>query len=421
MRNGARPFLARYAAHIAVERAKNEEDEERRGDVVWLPELRLEPDLAAFRDTVRTFLRRELSAGHTGGHRDPADLTGWDDDFERAFLRRAGEAGLLGVSLPTEYGGAGRPRSWQAVVGFEAAYHDAPLLDTAATLVAPTVMAFGSEAQCDAFLPAAVAGTVNVCIAYTEAGAGSDLTGIATVARPNGSGWVLDGEKVLVTGAHKADLCATIARTDPESRGRKGLSMFLLDLRSRGIEIARVPTANRWTLGTIRFDGAPVPSDALLGTEGEGWRQMTAALLGERSGAAWLGWATRNVDALLNHCAGTSDRRVRDALADLVARLFTAYRRVELVLRMQDDGRPPLVEGAMSKVTATELLARIARVGATVLGAGVLTAPGWFGDPLPAWFAYEQVERLHPLLSVGANEVQRTTIGQVGLGLPPEP
>src|SRR5262249_8435760 len=83
---------------------------------------------------------------------------------------------------------------------------------------------------------------------------------------------------------------------------------------------------------------------------------------------------------------------------------------------VQDEGRAPLVEGAMSKVTTTELLARIARVGAMVLGADVLTAPGWFGDPLPAWFAYEQVERLHPLLSVGANEVQRTTIGQAGLG-----
>jgi alkylation response protein AidB-like acyl-CoA dehydrogenase len=112
---------------------------------------------------------------------------------------------------------------------------------------------------------------------------------------------------------------------------------------------------------------------------------------------------------------------VRDALADLVARLFGAYRRVELVLAMQDDGRAPFVEGAMSKVTTTELLARIARVGARVLGAEVLTEPGWFGDPLPAWFAYEQVERLHPMLSVGANEVQRSTIGQAGLGLPPEP
>jgi len=81
----------------------------------------------------------------------------------------------------------------------------------------------------------------------------------------------------------------------------------------------------------------------------------------------------------------------------------------------------------MSKVKATELLQRIARLGARVLGPEVLTAPGWFGrttsghGTLGEWFAYETVERLHPALSVGANEIQRTTIGQVGLGLPLEP
>ena len=71
-------------------------------------------------------------------HRDPTDLTGWDEPFERDVLRRAGAAGLLGVSLPAELGGGGRPPSWQAVVSFEAAYHDAPLIDTAAVIVAPT-------------------------------------------------------------------------------------------------------------------------------------------------------------------------------------------------------------------------------------------------------------------------------------------
>ena len=317
MRDSASRFLARYAPGTGAERAENERERVHERADVWLPDLRLAPDLAAFRDTVRVFLRREMAAGHTAGHRDPTDLTGWDAEFERTLLRRAGEAGLLGVSLPTEYGGGGRPRSWQAVLSFEAAFHDAPLIDTAAALVAPTILAFGTEAQCDAFVPAAAAGTVNVCIAYTEAGAGSDLSNVATTAQKqqpgsvlNGEpGYVLNGEKVLVTGAHKAEWCATIARTDPESSGRRGLSMFLIDLRTNGMTVERVPTANRWTLGTIRFDDARVPTDALLGVEGDGWRQLTAALLGERSGTAWLGWATRNLEALLVHCAGTDDRR----------------------------------------------------------------------------------------------------------------
>jgi alkylation response protein AidB-like acyl-CoA dehydrogenase len=385
-----------------------------------LPDLRLPPDLDAFRARVREFLAGALP-GDRGPHRDPSDLTGWDEASERNLLRRAGAAGLLGVSLPTELEGGGRPPSWQAVVGFEAAYHDAPLIDTAAVIVAPSVVAFGSERQRAEVVPAACAGTVNGCSAYTEAGAGSDLSNIATLAQAVDGGFVLDGEKVLVTGAHKSDWCIIIARTDPATTGRRGLTMFLLDPATPGIEVTRHATANRWTLCTMRFDRACLEGDAVLGTIGEGWRQLTGTLLGERSGAAWLGWATRNLEALLDHCAGTDDRVLRDALAHLVTRWFVAARQVERVLALQDAGTPPLVDGAMSKVLATELLQRIARVGASALGPAVLTAPGWFAEALPEWFAYEQVERLHPTLSVGANEIQRTTIANVGLGLPPEP
>jgi alkylation response protein AidB-like acyl-CoA dehydrogenase len=189
-----------------------------------------------------------------------------------------------------------------------------------------------------------------------------------------------------------------------------------------GVVVERVPTANRWTLGTIRFEGAEVPTDTLLGARDDGWRQLAAALLGERSGSAWLGWAARNLDALRAHGVHPHDDVARDALADLEIRLFLGYRLAERVVRAQDAGRAPLVEGAMSKVWATELLQRIARVGAARLGSGVFAHPGWFGDDaLGPWFAYESVERLHPTLSVGANEVQRTTIADAGLGLPREP
>ena len=390
--------------------------------MAWRPDFRLGPEVEAFRREVRTFLDEAMADARTRGRRDPLDLTGWDESFERVVVRAAGLAGLLGVSLPHELGGRGEPRSRQAVLSYEAAYRDAPLIDTAAALVAPTVIEFGSDAQREGFVRDAIAGTVQACIAYTEAGAGSDLSNIATTARAAGGGYVLDGEKVLVTGAHKADWCCTVARTGAGSHGRRGLSMFLLPMTTGGVVVERVPTANRWTLGTIRFEGAEVPGDALLGERDEGWRQLTAALLGERSGAAWLGWAARNLDALRALGARNGDDTVRDALADLETRLFLGYRMAERVIRAQDDGRAPLVEGAMSKVWATELLQRIARVGAALLGAAAAVQPGWFGDDaLGPWFAYETVERLHPTLSVGANEVQRTTIADAGLGLPREP
>jgi alkylation response protein AidB-like acyl-CoA dehydrogenase len=383
-----------------------------------LPGLTFDPEIEAFRADVRAFLAEVL----TEGARDFSDLTGWDEAFEREVVRAAGTAGFLGISLPVELGGSGRPRSWQAAVSYEAAYYDAPLIDTAAVVVAPTVAALGTAEQRDAIVRAACAGTVNACIAYTETGAGSDLSNIETIAaaRDDG-GFVLDGEKVFVTGAHKSEWCSTIARTDPGSVGKRGLSMFVIDMRTPGVEVERHTTANRWTLSTIRFDGAHVGEDAVLGEIGAGWRQLSGALLAERSGVAWLGWATRTLEALLDHCAGTRDGVVRDALAALVTQWFCAVGHVERVIALQDMGAASFTEGAMSKVFVTELLQRIGRVGTTLLGCDALTAPGWFGGPLPEWFAYEVVERLHPTLSVGANEIQRTTIADVGLGLPPEP
>jgi alkylation response protein AidB-like acyl-CoA dehydrogenase len=383
-----------------------------------LPGLTLDPEVEAFRAEVRTFLADALR----GGHRDFADLTGWDERFEREVVRAAGAAGFLGVSLPVELGGGGKPPSWQAAVTYESAYHDAPLIDTAAVLVAPTVATFGTDAQRDTVVRAACMGMINACIAYTEAGAGSDLSNVATTATAqDDGGFALDGEKVFVTGAHKADWCCTIARTDPESRGKRGLSMFLVDMRTPGVEVERVPTANRWTLSTIRFERAHVGPDALLGGVGGGWRQMSGALLAERSGVAWLGWATRTLEALLDRFEGTGDRVVRAHLAELVTQWFVAVGRVERVVALQDAGTPSFSDGALSKVCLTELLQRIGRVGATALGPDAITAPGWFGSPLPEWLAYDVVERLHPTLSVGANEIQRTTIADVGLGLPPEP
>jgi alkylation response protein AidB-like acyl-CoA dehydrogenase len=387
-----------------------------------LPGLTLAPEAEAFRGDLRAFLADALAPRRAIGHRDRADLTGWDETFERDVVRAAGAAGYLGISLPAELGGGGRPPSWQAAVSYEAAYHDAPLIDTAAVLVAPTVATFGTDAQRDTVVRAACRGTVNACIAYTEAGAGSDLSNIVTTATAQDDGaFVLDGEKVFVTGAHKAHWCCTIARTDPSSHGKRGLSMFLVDTSTAGVVVERQATANGWTLSTVRFERARVGADAVLGGVGDGWRQLSGALLAERSGAAWLGWATRALEALLDGSAGTRDRVARSALADLVTRWFVAVGRVERVLALQDAGVASFPEGAISKVCVTELLQRVASVGVTLLGPDALTAPGWFGDPLPAWFAYEVVERLHPTLSVGANEIQRTTIADVGLGLPPEP
>jgi alkylation response protein AidB-like acyl-CoA dehydrogenase len=385
-------------------------------------DLRLDPALAAFRIEIQSFFRDEMAPEQTRGHGDPDDLTGLDADFERAHQRRAGQRGYLGISVPVELGGGGRPPSWKAVWAFEAAYHDAPAIDTAITLCGGPLVAFGSPEQQQRHIPPMLRGEVLWAIAYTEPGAGSDLTMLQATARSDGDGYVLNGHKALLTGTHKADWCITIARTDPQAAPRRGLSMFLVDLTAGGVERRRRRTANGWTLGELSFRDVALPADALLGVRDAGWRQLTAALVEERSGMAWLGWATRILDDLDTWAIHADRDDAAPPLAGLRAELAAGYRLAESVMARQDANEPAVVESSMAKVWSTELLQRIARCAVELLGAdGVVWAPLFAADapqvPMRGRVAWELIERIHPTISVGANEVQRDTIARVGLGL----
>ncbi len=387
-------------------------------------DLPLAADLTAFRDRAREFLAAEIAPERVAGHGDPTDLTGFDETFERAHHRAAGAAGFLGVAAPERWGGGGRPGSWASIYMHEAAYADAPSIDTAWMLCGPVVAAFGSDAQRDRWLPRMVAGEMTGCIAYTEPHAGTDLGASSMVAEADGSGWRLTGRKVLVTGGHKADLCITTALTDPAAGARRGMTMFAIELPAEGVRGIRWPTVNRWTLSELEFDAAPVGPDAVLGTVGSGWAQLTGAVAAERSGMAWLGWSARVLEALEAWLRdrGSIDRSEREAVARLRVDLDAGARLALRVLAAQDAGQPGIVEGAAAKVYCTELMARLARVGSDLVG---LTALEWGplaapipGVPLGGRLGYEVLERIHPTISVGANEVQRDMLARLALDLP---
>ncbi len=384
-----------------------------------LLELRLDESQRAFRDEVRTFLATEMR--DAAACADPRDLTGCSLEFELAHQRRAGERGFLGVSVPQAHGGGGRAPSYRAIYSFEAAYHDAPSIDTAMVLCAAPLLAFGTDEQRAQFLPPMLCGDVLACIAYTEPGAGSDLTAIETLAVPDGDGFVLSGEKALVTGAHKSTWCVTIARTDVDAPTRDAFTMFLVPLDAPGVTVRRRPTLNGWTLGEIRFDDVAVGAEAVLGAVGRGWSQMTAALVDERSGLAWLGWATRLVERLATWTSTLTDPDLRRDAVAMVVSLHTdlaiGLRLAERVLSMQDAGANVNAEAAASKVWATELLQRIAREALDLVGTEALTWAPVIGEPaaevpLGGRIAWEYLERIHPTISVGANELQRDSIAR---------
>lgn len=394
-------------------------------------QVRFPPPVEALRDEVRAFLADAMAPEKVRGHADPLDLTGLDEEFEHALLREAGQRGYLALDYPTEYGGAGLTVAHRAMFGCEAAAFDAPLVDTAITLAGAPILAYGTDEQRAAMLPRMARGEITCCIAFTEPGAGSDLGAIATTARRDpAGGWVIEGRKVLVTGAHKADWCLLVARTDPDRPPREAMSMFLVDMRTPGITVRRWPTANQWTLDEIVFDQARVPADALLGEEGRGFAQMAGALADERSGFFWVGWAERRLTDLLGHVRARRDTGSdpldavwRDRLARLWIDVALARALAVRVVDARARGVDTTVLAAASKVFVTELLQRIAATGVALLGpAGLLTGT-LFGPadphaPFHGRFAYECVERLHPTISVGSNEIQRDVLAHRGLGLP---
>ena len=359
--------------------------------------------MADFADEVRRFLAAEMADADS--HPDPRDLTGLEEDFERAMHRRAGGRGWLSLG-----------HAEQAVFNELVARADAPLIDTAMTLAGVAI-----AAHRPAFLPRLQSGEVEMCIAYTEAAAGSDLAAIAAVGQRDGDGWALNGTKVLVTGAHKADWCVTVLRTDPNAAIGAALTMFLVPMDAPGVSVTRRETMNGWTLGDIDFVDVLVGPDAVLGEVGKGWAQMLAAVTAERSGTFWLGFAEHALELLVDHVRTScvDDPFARDIVAELTVELAAAQRLSTRVRATPDD----VAMTAMVKVVATELLQRIAQAATEIAGmAGLVWAPLFGSSPPGAAaggrFAFEYLERIHPAISVGANEVQRDTIARFGLRLP---
>ncbi len=281
-------------------------------------------------------------------------------------------------------------------------------------------------------LPRILDGSLTGCVAYTEPSGGSDLSRVRALALRSETGWVLDGVKSLVTGAHKADLCCTAVRTTAEGSARTSLSMFLVDMATPGVEVVRRATMNGWTLDEIHFHEVALTEADLLGEEGQGWRHMAESLAAERSGLFWLGFARHVLDLLVDHVlAGRSDGApladdplVLDQVGALEAEYAAADRlaRRTLWTAAQGDTDPSLP--AMAKVVSTELLQRIAQAATEITGeAGLVWSPLFAGDGLPGAaaggrFAWEYLERVHGTISVGANELQRDLIATAGLGLP---
>ncbi len=368
------------------------------------------------------FLTEELGTTHTSEPRPmpPGYMPARD------FERKLGERGWLALSWPPEYGGGGRPVAEQFIVEEEVALHGGPASDAIArVIVAPILMAKGSEEQKRRYLPPLARGEITFCLGYTEPEAGSDLASLQTRAVADGDDYVITGRKIYTSGADESDYCWLAARTDHDARKHAGLSVLIVPMRSPGVEVGPLPNLldEQW-FNEVIFDGVRVPRGELVGGENRGWEVLTSALGMERITIYRAFLHMRMLWSLLRLARGKRDGqrlwhdlRIRQRLAALASDFEVARLLLWRAIALHEKGKQFPAEAAMVKLFNTELAQRLYTTGVEMLG---LTATV-MGGPRALWegaLPHGYVSAVQETIGAGSSEVQREIIALRGLGLP---
>lgn len=386
-------------------------------------DFRHTPEQERFREEIRQFLAENVSdeLRHeiaTSGH-SPGPLG-------KRFLRLLGERGWLGIGWPREYGGQGRSMIEQTIFYHELDLQDIHYGNLTITSLAMALMRLATEEQKQTYLPRILGGELEICLGYTEPGAGSDLAGITTRAVRDGDDYLINGQKVFTTGAHYASHIWLLARSEPDAPRHRGLSVFIFPLDTPGVTVRPIYTMEGIRTNEVFLDGVRVPATAMIGTPGSGFHTAAVALDFERVFMGKYTKLRRNVEALVHECRQAIDGATPliddPVVRDRLVGLHLDIERLRLLCLksawMIDQGQVPNAEASAQKVLASELEQRLADEGIRILG---LRGQLEYGSAhVPAQGHLAQSWLLAPMLRFGggANELQRDIIAQRGLGLP---
>ena len=388
------------------------------------------PDEAAFRDEVRTWLGEHLQGDFAaiGGRGGPADEHAWEIRVEGEKL--LGQDRWLGLSWPTEYGGRAASFAEQVIFNEEYAKANAPARISffGEGLFAPTLLAYGTEEQKQRFLPKIQSVEELWCQGYSEPNAGSDLANVQTRGVLDGDQWVINGQKVWTTLAHRAQWCFCITRTDPDSEGHAGLSYLLVPMDQPGVEVRPLKQMTGTSeFNEVFFSDARTDAGNVLGEVNDGWK-VAMATLGFERGTAFLSQQLgfqRELQDLIDvaHKRGaTSDPVIRQELSDsYIGVQIMKYNGMRMLTGLVKKGvLGP--ESSIGKLYWSTWHRTLGERAMHVLGNDALVVedapPGEYHlDELHRIFMFSRSETIY----AGASEIQRNIIGERVLGLPREP
>jgi len=375
-------------------------------------EFRFGPEEEAFRTEVRAFIRDEFPKVRQG----------------ESFTKKLAQKGWLTMSWPVEHGGQQASHLRQLVYNEEMAYHRAPGQTMGTDRVGPTIILFGTDEQKAEFLPRIVRDELNWCQGFSEPGAGSDLASLQTRAIRDGDSYVVNGQKIWTSGAQRADYMILLARTDPDAPKHRGISYFLLDMKSPGITVRPLVQMNGLAgFSEVFFDDVRVPARSIVGEVNRGWYVSTTTLDFERSGIGRVIGGLRTFEELVDYAKRTPSREhggtlfdhqpIRHQLADIalsfrVGRLLS-YR----VAWMQSKQMVPNYEASIAKTLGTELHQRLGRVAINTLGLAGQILQGPLA-PISGRIPELYLSSVSVTIAAGTSEINRNIIAQRGLGLP---
>jgi alkylation response protein AidB-like acyl-CoA dehydrogenase len=338
------------------------------------------------------------------------------------------DAGLGWITGPAGYGGRELPVAYQRVYdGLEARYEvpNQSFFGIGLGMVAPTILAHGSEAAKERYLRAMYRADIVACQLFSEPGAGSDLASLQTRAERDGDEWLITGQKVWTSGAQYSDIGEIIARTDPDLPKHRGLTGFIVDMRAPGVEIRplRQMTGGA-SFNEVFFTEVRVPDDHRLGDVNNGWNVALTTLMNERAaigaggaGGGGAGLLTRAVE-MTKAFGLNGDPIVRQRLAALIVKSrvnqYTNQRAMDKIRA----GQTPGPELSIAKLTGTQLSMALAEYVSGVLGPKLIADTGEWGT-----YAWSQFVVGNPGMRIagGSDEVMRNIVGERVLGLPKEP
>ncbi|MET8050822.1 acyl-CoA dehydrogenase family protein [Streptosporangium sp. NPDC005286] len=380
-------------------------------------------DLTPEQQRLRAELREYFQSCLTAADRKKIST----DPFGHAYMehcRNLGRAGKLGLGWPKEYGGGGYGPLEQQIFANEIARAEVPYPIITVQTVGPTLMQYGTAAQKEFFLPRILAGECHFAIGYSEPGAGTDLASLRTTAVRDGDHYVVNGQKIFTSGAHYSQYIWLAARTNPDAKKHRGITMMIVDCADPGFSWTPILTMDgRHHTNSTYYSDVRVPVDMVVGEENKGWDLIVNQLNHERVTLGPAGNIAHTYDRFLAWARRTGaieEPAVRRALGQVYAYFRTNELLNWQVAANMDLGWLGAPDASATKVYGSERLQDVGRIVGEVLAR--------FGDPSDPGTAdlMERVDRgakgaLVLTFGGGVNEVQRELIAMLGLSLPRPP